>query len=96
MAHRAAAVVINEKDNVATALRMLPAGTAISLTIGIQNKTIHIITDVPAGHKFALTNIPRGADVIKYGEPIGQSIAIIEQGEHVHSHNVISPDKKRN
>ena len=26
--------------------------------------------DVPAGHKIALTDIPKGASVIKYGYPI--------------------------
>jgi len=42
----------------------------------------------PLGHKLALTDIPAGGDVIKYGFPIGKAIADIKAGEHVHSHNL--------
>jgi altronate dehydratase len=42
------------------------------------------------GHKFALQDIEKGADVVKYGEPIGQTTARIARGEHVHVHNVVS------
>ncbi|MFP1528497.1 SAF domain-containing protein [Escherichia coli] len=39
------------------------------------------------GHKFALTDIAKGANVIKYGLPIGYALADIAAGEHVHAHN---------
>jgi altronate dehydratase len=42
------------------------------------------------GHKFALSPIAKGEDVIKYGECIGQTTAAIARGEHVHVHNVVS------
>jgi hypothetical protein len=42
------------------------------------------------GHKFALRGIDQGADVIKYGEPIGRTTAPVAKGEHVHVHNVVS------
>lgn len=43
---------------------------------------------IPAGHKIALKDIPKGGDVIKYGFPIGHAICRIRKGEHVHSHNL--------
>lgn len=47
-------------------------------------------TDVPAGHKYALTDIPCGGLVIKYGEIIGRAKKDIKKGEWVHTHNVRS------
>jgi len=40
------------------------------------------------GHKIALSDICEGADVIKYGNPIGQASAFIKAGEKVHVHNI--------
>ena len=40
------------------------------------------------GHKYALTDIACGENVIKYGSPIGHATADIKKGEHVHTHNV--------
>ena len=40
------------------------------------------------GHKYALKDIPEGANVIKYGMPIGHAVTAIKKGEHVHVHNV--------
>ena len=45
---------------------------------------------IPAGHKFALTDIPEGEYVIKYGEIIGRATQKINKGEWVHTHNVKS------
>ena len=46
--------------------------------------------DVPAGHKRALTDIPAGAPVVKYGFPIGRASRFIPRGAHVHTHNLVS------
>ena len=40
------------------------------------------------GHKYALRDIPRGADVVKYGMPIGHATQDIPRGAHVHVHNL--------
>ena len=40
------------------------------------------------GHKYALCDIKRGEDVIKYGFPIGKATADVKKGEHVHTHNI--------
>lgn len=45
---------------------------------------------IPNGHKFALTDIPEGKYVIKYGEVIGRATKSISKGEWVHTHNLKS------
>ena len=84
------AIIINEKDNVATALKELSAGAEVSVELQGRIQKITLRSDVPMGHKFALKNIEEGEAVIKYGEPIGKSTAKIARGEHVHVHNVVS------
>jgi len=84
------AIIINEKDNVATALKELSAGAEVSVELQGRIQKITLRSDVPMGHKFALRDIEEGEAVIKYGEPIGKSTAKIARGEHVHVHNVVS------
>ena len=43
---------------------------------------------IPVGHKKALCDIPQGADIIKYGFPIGHATEDIPKGAWVHSHNM--------
>jgi altronate dehydratase len=90
MAGKTKVIVINEKDNVATALEPLKAGFTASVKVQGRMEKIRLLSDVPMGHKVALRDIEEGEAVIKYGEPIGQSTAKISQGEHVHVHNVVS------
>ncbi len=71
---------INAKDNVAVALAPLKAGEE---RLGVVLKD-----DIKRGHKFALSVIAEGENVIKYGSPIGRASAPIAPGEHVHTHNV--------
>ena len=40
------------------------------------------------GHKYALSFIKKGDNVIKYGSPIGNATADIAPSEHVHTHNL--------
>jgi altronate dehydratase small subunit len=83
-------IVINDKDNMATALEPLRSGTEVSVKVQGRMEKIKLLSDIPMGHKFALINIEKGGAVIKYGEPIGQSTSEITRGEHVHVHNVVS------
>ena len=48
----------------------------------------NVVVDTETGHKQAIADIPRGADVVKYGFPIGHATADIKAGEHVHTHNL--------
>lgn len=73
---------INKNDNVGVALENLGKGEKVLGTV--------LSEDIPCGHKFALRDIPRGENVIKYGNPIGHAKSDISAGEHVHSHNLAS------
>jgi len=84
------AVVLNPKDNVATALAALKAGDIVKLEVGGKTQEIKLTTDIPFGHKFSLSKIELNSPVIKYGEVIGMSSATIERGDYVHVHNVVS------
>lgn len=52
------------------------------------NKLDNVEVDLSTGHKFALTDIKEGENIIKYGNPIGHAIADIKKGEQVHTHNM--------
>ncbi len=90
MPARSKAIIINERDNVATAIVPLKAGSWVNLATQGRQEKIKILSNIPMGHKFALRDIGSGEDVIKYGEPIGKTTAPIARGEHVHVHNVVS------
>ncbi len=84
------AILVDEKDNVATALRQLGKGDSIPVGVEGRNVSIVLSQDIPFGHKFAVRDIQQGDTVIKYGEAIGLATKPIRQGEHVHVHNVES------
>ena len=88
------AIVIHEKDTVATALVPLHSGDEVSLVVRNRVEQVLLRSEIPVGHKFALKDMEKGVPVIKYGEPIGLSMAKIVKGEHVHVHNVESGTKR--
>ncbi len=80
------ALVISERDNVATALETLEAGRTVTLgTIAVT-----VSERIPHGHKLALLPIMSGQPVVKYGSPIGLATTDIAAGAHVHVHNLAS------
>ena len=90
MAAKSKAIVINDKDNVATVIAPMKAGTTVSLEVQGRGEKVKLLSEIPMGHKFALRDIDAGADVVKYGEAIGKTTARIPRGAHVHVHNVVS------
>jgi altronate hydrolase len=76
--------VIDGADNVAVALTNLEAGEKIAAN-GLE---IVLKENISRSHKFALTKIYAGNDVVKYGYPIGRATKDIEPGCHVHTHNL--------
>ena len=50
--------------------------------------SLHTNQGIPRGHKVAVVDIPAGAVVIKYGQPIGIASSAIHAGDHVHLHNL--------
>ena len=55
---------------------------------GRINEKDNVCVSLETGHKIAVCDIEKGADIIKYGYPIGYATESIMQGEHVHSHNM--------
>jgi altronate dehydratase small subunit len=84
------AVIIDGKDNVATALADLRVGDILELEVGGHRKVIKLVAAVPFCHKLSISRIEAGSPIIKYGEVIGISSAPIEPGDYVHIHNIAS------
>ena len=84
------ALLIEGRDNVATALTDLRAGEEVAFDREGVPERVTVAQDIPFGHKFATADIAAGALVIKYGEPIGDATRAILRGEHVHVHNTES------
>ncbi len=84
------AIVLNSKDNVATALADLGAGDSVALEVDKNQLSVKLVNSIQFGHKFSLVDIKSGAHILKYGEVIGEATKDIKAGEHVHIHNVAS------
>ena len=84
------AVVINSRDNVATAVANLAAGSTVNYFIGQDVEQMLLTEEIPIGHKFAIRDIDIDKEIIKYGEVIGNSLIAINKGQHVHVHNIQS------
>lgn len=72
------------EDDVATALRPLQSGEAVSL----GGEVVTLREAVPFGHKAAVRGVAAGQLVRKYGWPIGRATRDIAPGDHVHTHNL--------
>ena len=77
-----AVVRLHEQDNIVIALQNLEAG---SRPDGLN---VDLREAVARGHKIAVSPIPAGKNVLRYGQIIGQATRDIEPGEHVHVHNL--------
>ncbi len=82
------AMIINAKDNVAVVLEDIETGATVSAAGGGREESILATQDIPFGHKIAVRNLAKGAEVYKYGEIIGRASRDIVIGEHVHVHNI--------
>lgn len=87
-------IKIHEKDNVVVALHSIPQGESIcpdTADAGAKVVVTSVVTalrEIPAGHKMALCDIPKGGEVIKYGCRIGFISEDIRKGEWIHTHNI--------
>jgi altronate hydrolase len=76
-------------DDVAVALQPVPAGQLL------PNLHLTALTDIPAGHKFAVRAMATGQPVRKFNQIIGFATQPIAIGEHVHTHNLATGDFDR-
>ncbi|MGZ3648423.1 MAG: UxaA family hydrolase [Syntrophales bacterium] len=84
------AIVMEGSDNVAVVVEPIEAPGDLVVEAAGKRIVVHIIDNIPFGHKFAIRDIPKGSLILKYGEPIGVARIDIKAGEHVHVHNLES------
>ena len=84
------AIQLDNKDQIATALKNISSGEGIRVKSGEVVSVIDAVEDVPLCHKFAIAKITAGEAINKYGEPIGAASNDIGIGRHVHIHNLKS------
>lgn len=80
------AIRITEKDNVA----IVTSETGLSPGSELADGCI-VKERVPPGHKVALSKIPKGEAVLRYGEPIGYAKSTIDTGEWVNEKKLVLP-----
>jgi (2R)-sulfolactate sulfo-lyase subunit alpha len=84
-------VVHDENDSVGVVVvEGVNAGDELTGWIMDQDReiTFRAASDIPIGHKLAITTLKDGDTVIKYGVDIGRAVANIGVGEHAHVHNI--------
>jgi len=75
---------LHPRDNVAVALEDVRQGEVLAA----ESVQVTAAQDIQRGHKLALSPIPAGAPVMKYGCAIGLAKEDIAPGQWVHVHNV--------
>lgn len=80
-----------ERDDVGVAVTRIDPGRVSGrfLRTG-EELEAEVAEPVELGHKFALRDLPEGADVVKDGVRIGRTTAAVKRGSHVHVHNLQS------
>ncbi|MHB1036700.1 MAG: UxaA family hydrolase [Pirellulales bacterium] len=81
---------LHPDDNVGVAIRDLDPGPETTS----EGRAVRLMRGVRLGHKIALTRIPEGHPILKYGQPIGVAIQTIEPGEWVHGHNLTAGPRR--
>lgn len=76
---------IHPKDNVIVALSDLIAGNSIEF----NHNSIQLVNDIPAKHKFTMTDLEAGAQIFMYGSIVGRAKEFIPKGGLLSTVNVI-------
>ena len=84
------ALLMDPADNVVTCVNEVPAGEKVIYRKGEEVLTLTALEDIPYCHKVALVDIAKGAEVIKYGESLGETSEDIPAGHWVAHHNLFS------
>ncbi len=87
MKDRALSIKVNDRDNVAIVANdggLLAGATLADGTV--------LLEGVPPGHKVALTDLPAGAPVVRYGEMIGHAARAIPRGSWIDESLVLLPE----
>lgn len=81
-------LALNVMDNTGVAVDDIEEGETVCYAKGSTTLTVTALQAIPFGFKIALQDIPKGGDVLKYGQIIGAAQRSICIGELVHVHNV--------
>ena len=79
-----AAILIDQKDNLAVALSDLAAGREVS----IGHERFTLAEDIPAKHKFTRETFPAGHRAVMYGVTVGLATQDIPKGGLIHTGNL--------
>jgi len=77
-------IQIKPQDNVAVAVHDLSAGTVIECGVSARDP-------IPQAHKIALTDIPAGGEIIRYGVVLGYAKDPISAGSWINEHMLTLP-----
>lgn len=77
-------LLLHPSDTIAVARRALQPGENVT----VAGRSLTVAEAVPVNHKLALTPMPKGATIRKFGQPIGSAATDIAPGQWVHVHNV--------
>ena len=88
------AVVLAPHDNVGITLADLDAGFELDLNCGEHLFQVKLAEPVPYQHKFSVTTIRIGEEIIKDDVFIGVATDEIQAGRHVHVHNMTGTRSK--
>ncbi|MDB4867906.1 MAG: Altronate dehydratase [Cohnella sp.] len=81
-------VLLNEKDQVAIALRDIASGETVSYTDDGKETAVQALEKIPRGHKMIVHPVSKGEHIHKFGYSIGVATESIPVGGWVHSHNL--------
>ena len=84
------ALMMDPSDNVVTSITEIHKGETIVYRNGNDQCTLTAQEDIPYCHKAAIKEIAKGAQVIKYGESLGEVSEDIRTGCWVADHNLFS------
>lgn len=74
---------IHPADNVLVALQLIPAGTSVQH----QHETYTVIEDIPAKHKFFISDMQAGESIIMYGVLVGKTLQPVKKGSRMRTEN---------
>jgi (2R)-sulfolactate sulfo-lyase subunit alpha len=85
-------LVHNEHDHVGVAVRDIEANEEVEGLIMDTGARVSVRSRaaIPLGHKIALSDLPKGAEVLKYQVTIGITSTTVTSGDYVHTHNIRS------
>ncbi|MFB6286137.1 MAG: UxaA family hydrolase [Candidatus Bipolaricaulia bacterium] len=86
------AVAHRNNDDVAVAVQDLSPGTTVHVRVLKEDGSLAVEAraEIPLGHKIALHDLDEEQHVTEYGETTGFMTEAVEQGGHVHVHNIKS------